>query len=124
MSSRKEKAWLVAISVAVSIRLVWYLMTDTGLGLGTTALIGLMTSCGIWGMLLCLLDETPERQPVIAPFLERHLLEPQEQRLLEQGREEERKANKARIAAARKLLAERGFNPDQFLPAEDSESVK
>ena len=74
-------------------------------------------------MLLCLLDETPValfKSMIAKSFLERHLLELQEQRLLEQGREEERKANKARIAVARKLLAERGFNPDEFLlPKED-----
>ena len=68
MSSHKEKAWLAVFSVAVSTGLMWYLMTDTGLGLGAATLIGLMMSCGMWGMLLCLLDETPERQPVIAPF--------------------------------------------------------
>ena len=61
MSSRKEKAWLVAISVAVSIGLVWYIVADTGLGIGAATLIGLMMSCGMWGMLLCLLNEAPGR---------------------------------------------------------------
>ena len=93
MSKRKEKAWLAVVSVAVSIGLVWYLMTDIGLGLGAATLIGLMTSCGMWGMLLCLLDETPERQPVIAPFLERHLRKPLEKQQSKNGVKQDRREN-------------------------------
>ena len=96
MSSRKEKAWLAVVSVAVSIGLVWYLMTDTGLGLGAATLIGLMMSCGMWGMLLCLLNESVERQPVIAPFLERHLRKPVEKQQSEDGvKQDRRKHGKA-----------------------------
>ena len=55
---------------------------------------------------------------VIAEFLNRHLLEPQKQRLLEQGRKEERARIRAQLAKVRTQLEERGLNPDEFLPPE------
>lgn len=56
---------------------------------------------------------------VLAEFLNRHLLEPQKQRLLEEGRKEGRE--KA-LAAVRKRLAEDGLNPDDYLPQAEGET--
>ena len=47
---------------------------------------------------------------VLAEFLNRHLLEPQKQRLLEEGRAKER-------AEIRAHLEELGLDPDEILPA-------
>ena len=60
---------------------------------------------------------------VIAEFLNRHLLEPQKQRLLEQGRKQGRKdaetAIQERWDEARARLEELGLNPDDILPVEN-----
>ena len=60
---------------------------------------------------------------VIAEFLNRHLLEPQRQRLLEEGRkgglEEGRARERARISSR---LEELGLDPDQILPPESSDT--
>ena len=54
---------------------------------------------------------------VIADFLNRHLLEPQKQRLLEQGRMEGRKEGREKaLAIVRKHLTEDGLNPDDYMP--------
>ena len=55
---------------------------------------------------------------VIAEFLNQHLLEPLKERQREEGRKEGRKAA---LAAVRKRLAEAGLNPDDYLPAEESD---
>jgi hypothetical protein len=52
---------------------------------------------------------------VIAAFLNRHLLEPQKQRLLQQGRSQERAEIRARL---KKL----GLNPDDILPTEETDN--
>ncbi len=77
-----------------------------------------MMNCLMWGMLLCVADETSEYKPVIAPFLERHLLKPLEERRWEKWREEGQAQAHAEIRAR---LKQRGLNPDDFLPPEDSE---
>ncbi|MCY4415850.1 MAG: hypothetical protein OXE87_06025 [Chloroflexi bacterium] len=60
---------------------------------------------------------------VIAEFLNRHLLEPQKQRLLEQGRKQAREAARAeadaRLDKARARLKELGLDPSDILPADD-----
>ncbi len=63
---------------------------------------------------------------VIAEFLNRHLLEPQKQRLLEEGRKEGRKegleeGRAQERAEIRARLEECGMNPDEILPAESPE---
>ena len=59
---------------------------------------------------------------VIADFLNRHLLEPQKQRLLEQGREQGREEGRKEgrekaLAIVRKHLTEDGLNPDDYIPS-------
>ncbi len=56
---------------------------------------------------------------VIAEFLNRHLLEPQKQRLLEEGRKEGRARERAQIVTR---LEELGLDPDQILPPESSDT--
>ena len=61
---------------------------------------------------------------VIAEFLNRHLLEPQKQRLLEEGRKEGRKEGRAELSAEiRARLEEQGLNPDEILPDKVSEET-
>ena len=60
---------------------------------------------------------------VLAEFLNRHLLEPQKQRLLEEGRKEGLKEGRDKaLAAVRKRLAEDGLNPDDYLPQAEGET--
>ena len=64
---------------------------------------------------------------VLAEFLNRHLLEPQKQRLLEEGRKEGRneglkEGREKALAAVRKRLAEDGLNPDDYLPQAEGET--
>ena len=62
---------------------------------------------------------------VIAEFLNRHLLEPQKQRLLEQGRKQAhdaaQAAAEARLDEARERLRALGLDPDEILPDEDAD---
>ena len=68
---------------------------------------------------------------VIAEFLNRHLLEPQKQRLLEEGRKEGRKqaqdaaqaAAEAQLDEARDRLRALGLDPDEILPDKASEKT-
>ncbi len=64
------------------------------------------------------MKETPEREPLIASFLHRHLLEPQKQRLLEEGRKQAQEAAKAEalLDEARARLKELGLDPNEILP--------
>ena len=59
---------------------------------------------------------------VIAAFLNRHLLEPQRQRLmaqgLEQGLEQGRKEERNNI---REQLRQRGYDPDELLPPPEND---
>ncbi len=64
---------------------------------------------------------------VIAEFLNRHLLEPQKQRLLEEGRKEglEEGLEKGRARERAEILTrleELGLDPDQILPPESSDT--
>ena len=68
---------------------------------------------------------------VLAEFLNRHLLEPQKQRLLEQGRKQglqqahdaAQAEAQARLDEARTRLEEMGFDPDEILPAKSPENA-
>ena len=90
-----------------------------------------LTSLGVtYGISRALFSATSEIAGgimVLAEFLNRHLLEPQKQRLLRQGREQAREqamaeaddAVRARLSEARSKLKEQGLNPDDFLPLPD-----
>ena len=63
---------------------------------------------------------------VIAEFLNRHLLEPQKQRLLEEGRKQAHDAAHAeaevRLDEARARLRALGLDPDEILPDNNDET--
>ncbi len=64
---------------------------------------------------------------VLAEFLNKHLLEPQKQRLLAQGRKQAHDAAQAeaeaRLDEARARLEEMGLDPDEILPAKPLEKA-
>ena len=64
---------------------------------------------------------------VIAEFLNRHLLEPQKQRLLAEGRkqahDDAQAAAEARLDEARDRLRALGLDPDEILPDKASEKT-
>ena len=127
MISRKEKLLCAVVSVAVATGLTWYAAAEGGFGVGHALLFWMMMSGLMWGALLSILKDTPERNLVIAPFLERHLLKPLEEKRLDKWREEGREIGRAEaieaIAEIRKLLEERGLNPDEILPDKASEKT-
>lgn len=93
----------------------------------TTAMIGLVSlgiAYGVWTALSKVAGELAGGIMVLAEFLNRHLLEPQKQRLLRQGREqamaEADDVVRARLSEARRKLEKQGLNPDEFLPFEES----
>ena len=61
---------------------------------------------------------------VLADFLNRHLLEPQKRRLLEEGRQQAEKEHAATLDTARRRMREQGLNPDDFLPPEEDDDEK
>ena len=60
---------------------------------------------------------------VLADFLNRHLLEPQKQRLLQQGRQQAMAEAEARLDEARARLRVRGLDPDEILPDQAPEKA-
>ena len=93
----------------------------------TTAMIGLISfgiAYSIWTALFKVSGEIAGGIMVLAEFLNRHLLEPQKQRLLAQGRQQAKDEADAelrtRLARARTRLEEQGLNPDEILPLEEN----
>jgi hypothetical protein len=113
------KAFQVAAAVGIYAVLLWYgisifeepdkldiaIITLTSLGVTYGASVALFKSA----------SEFAGGFMVIAAFLNRHLLEPQKQRLLQQGRSQERAEIRARL---KKL----GLNPDDILPTEETDN--
>lgn len=94
----------------------------------TTAMIGLVSlgiAYGVWTAVFKVAGELAGGIMVLAEFLNRHLLEPQKQRLLRQGKEqamaEADDVVRARLSEARTRLEKQGLNPDEFLPLEESD---
>lgn len=86
-----------------------------------TAMIGLISfgiAYSVWTPLFKIAGEIAGGIMVLAEFLNRHLLEPQKQRLLEQGRVEGRVQERETLRAQ---LKKRGLNPDDFLPPEEND---
>ena len=118
----KDKAMAAVVSVAVATGLTWYVSVGGSMGIGYALLFWLMVSGLMWGALLSIMKDTPERKLVIAPFLERHLLKPLEERRSDKWREQGRTIGRAEaIAEIRKRLEERGLNPDEILPFENAD---
>ena len=78
-------------------------------------LISLGIAYGVWTALFKVADELAGGIMALAEFLNRHLLEPQKQRLLEQGRREGR----AEILAR---LEELGMDPSEILVEPEAEN--
>ena len=57
---------------------------------------------------------------VLAEFLNRHLLEPQKRRLIDQGRKEGRAET---IAGIRSRLLQEGIDPGRVIPDEESDDI-
>ena len=107
------------VAAAICAMLCWYGLSNAGdTRWLTIAVIGL-TALGVtYSASAALFKAASEAKGgimVLADFLNRHLVEPQKRRLLEQGRKEGR----AEILAR---LRERGLNPDDFLPPEDTDT--
>ena len=102
--------------------LLWYGITRADQPSELTIAIIALTSLGVtYGGSVALFRVAGEiwrSTVVIAEFLNQHLLEPLKERQREEGRKEGRKAA---LAAIRKRLAEDGLNPDDYLPAEESD---
>ena len=116
------------VAVAIYSAIFWYSFSipDSSDRL-TTVMIGLISlgiAYGVWTALFKVAGEMAGGIMVLAEFLNRHLLEPQKQRLLRQGREqamaEVDDAVRARLSEARSKLEEQGLDPDDFLPLEES----
>ena len=96
-----------------------------------TVMIGLISlgiAYGVWTALFKVSGEIAGGIMVLAEFLNRHLLEPQKQRLLEQGRkeglEEGRERGRAELSTEiRARLEERGLDPDEILPDQAAEKA-
>ena len=110
--------------------LLWYGITRADQPSELTIAIIALTSLGVtYGGSVALFRVAGEiwrSTVVIAEFLNQHLLEPLKERQREEGRKEGREegrkeGRKAALAAIRKRLAEDGLNPDDYLPAEESD---
>ena len=112
MKRRLVNLLKAVVAAAIGALLCWYGISNAGnmhwLTITVIALTALGVTYSASGALFKAASETKGGIMVIAEFLNRHLLEPQKQRLLEQGRREER----ARIRAR---LKQRGLDPDEIL---------
>ena len=96
----------------------------------TTAMIGLISlgiAYGVWTALFKVAGELAGGIMVLAEFLNRHLLEPQKQRLLEQGRREGRREGReeGRAQERAEILArmeELGMDPSALLADQEAEN--
>ena len=85
----------------------------------TVAMIGLISlgiAYGVWTALFKVAGEMAGGIMVLAEFLNRHLLEPQKQRLLRQGRQQAMAEAEARLDEARTRLRALGLDPDEIIP--------
>lgn len=90
--------------------------------------IALGITGSIYTILVQVAKEIKGATMVLAEFLNRHLLEPQKQRLLSQGRAQGRAEARAEaraeiIADVRARLLEEGIDPDRIMPSDDADSA-
>ena len=113
------------VAVAIYAAILWYSLSiaDNPDRL-TTAMIGLISfgiAYGVWTAVFKVSGEIAGGLMVLAEFLNRHLLEPQKQRLLQQGREEGRVEGQAKERdSIRAKLREQGYDLDKMLTPEDN----
>ena len=121
----KDKAMAAVVSVAATTGLMWCLVATAELSTREAVLFGPFVYFLLWALLICVLKAQPKSDLVLAPLLERYVLNPLGNRLrekwLEKGRAQGRVEIRARLAEVRHRLAERGLNPDEFLPPQKSE---
>ena len=126
------------VAAAIYAAIFWYSFSVAGNpDLPSKAMIGLISlgiAYGVWTAVFKVAGEIAGGAMVLAEFLNRHLLEPQKRRLLEEGRQEGRKEGleegleegrergRAELSAEiRARLEERGLNPEEILPDENAD---
>ena len=122
------------VAAAIYAAIFWYSFSVAGNpDLPSKAMIGLISlgiAYGVWTAVFKVAGEIAGGAMVLAEFLNRHLLEPQKRRLLEEGRQEGRKEGleegrergRAELSAEiRARLEERGLNPNEILPDENAD---
>jgi hypothetical protein len=134
-------ARLIRILVICSVYalVIWYglittadLKTSPILTKIAIGVIALGITGSIYTILVQVAKEIKGATMVLAEFLNRHLLEPQKQRLLNQGRAEGKAAVRAEaraearaeiIADVRARLLEEGIDPDRIVPPEEMDGA-
>jgi hypothetical protein len=120
MSLGKSKMLRAVFAVALFAVLLWYgvdaYQPKGALATTVTVMVCLAATHGLCALLFRSRDKRPESKPVLAPFLERHVLKPLEERRWEKWREEGQAQARAEI---RGRLKQRGLNSDDFLPSEE-----
>lgn len=119
------------VAAAIYAAIFWYSFNiaenPDPLPVAMIGLISLGISYGVWTALFKVAGEISGGIMVIAEFLNRHLLEPQKQRLLAQGRKQAHDAAQAeaeaRLQEARTRLEELGLDPDEILPDKSPEKA-
>ena len=116
------KAMQAVVAVLIYAGILWYSINADADASGATAygmiaVISLGIAYGVTVAVFRVSSEIGGSIMVIAAFLNRHLLEPQKQRLmaqgLEQGLERGRKEERNNI---REHLRQQGYDPDELLP--------
>ena len=115
--------WIIAIYALV----IWYgtvttahLNTPPILTKIAVTLIALGITGSIYRILIEVAKETKGAVMVLAEFLNRHLLEPQKRRLIDQGRKEGRAET---IVDIRSRLLQEGIDPGRIIPDEESDDI-
>ena len=118
------KAMQAIVAVLIYAGILWYsISADTDASgatdYGMIAVISLGIAYGVTVAVFRVASEIGGSIMVIAAFLNRHLLEPQKQRLMEQGLEQGRKEERNNI---REHLRQQGYDPDELLPPPEDDS--
>ncbi len=85
------------------------------------AFIALGIAGSSYTILTKIADEVTGAIMVLADFLNRHLLDPQKRRLIDQGRAQGRAEERAEIVA---LMRAKGINPDDIIPRAEPDNAE
>ena len=112
------KAMQAIVAVLIYAGILWYSINadadaSGAAAYGMIAVISLGIAYGVTVAVFRVASEIGGSIMVIAAFLNRHLLEPQKQRLMAQGLEQGRKEERNNI---REQLRQQGYNLDELLP--------